>query len=680
MSKTKHEFFISVLGRTIELLGGQMYKRREYAVAELIANCWDSGAKNVTITVPTEEEYDMATSEIMIQDDGCGMSPEDVQKNYLVIGRNKRESGEEVDERPPMGRKGIGKLACFGIASHMKVTTWREGSAVRFGLDANVLKAGDGDVQKVRIGGEEIETPEDSESGTAIVISGLKHKTPIEIERLRQALARIFSRKVKDKMQILLNGEPIGEPAFDFEFRYPEKGLAEAKLADGSTVRYFYGYSSKVIKESDLRGFMVQVRGKTAQAAPFFFNVETTASGQHATRYLAGAVEADFLDEGNDSASDIVSTDRQEIDWKSEHAQALYEWGQQLTRDALRDCVEKKGQKFYDWLLTQPDVCARLDALDEPSSKQAASLLKVLGRQEPEAERGTELADGLLKAFEYRAFHDVIGELEAASDDPAQLQGLLDLLKEWQILESRAVLEVVKGRIAIIEKFRKMIANDVPETAPKIGADNMHDLIAGHPWILNPDWQVLSEEKSLTKQLREWNVADIGVDDGSRYDFLVLTDERRTVIVEIKRSGHVVTLDDLQRLDRYKDKLALAGDREIVAVMVCGGPIDIKSAETKEAYEKRDDMKITTWGIICDKVEAHYAHYRAILEGNVEHRDFDERAREVVQTRRVLEIGSVYRGPAARAAGIGPQITGPDPSMLRPSKTETPEAAKEVAG
>ena len=50
-------FHMKVLGRTIEHLGTQMYKHRAPSIAELIANCWDAGAKNAWITVPSADQY-----------------------------------------------------------------------------------------------------------------------------------------------------------------------------------------------------------------------------------------------------------------------------------------------------------------------------------------------------------------------------------------------------------------------------------------------------------------------------------------------------------------------------------------------------------------------------------------------------------------------------------------------
>src|ERR1035437_9990001 len=94
---TTEPLHFKVLGRTLEHFGVQMYKRRAIAIAELVANCWDAGAKHVTINVPQEKDYNPATSEIEIRDDGRGMSFGDIQERYLVLGQNRRRlDGREV--------------------------------------------------------------------------------------------------------------------------------------------------------------------------------------------------------------------------------------------------------------------------------------------------------------------------------------------------------------------------------------------------------------------------------------------------------------------------------------------------------------------------------------------------------------------------------------------------------
>ena len=193
-------FHIKVLGRLLELLGKQMYKRRDTAIAELIANCWDAGSDTVYVTTSKEDSYDPDKSVIVIEDDGRGMSPEEVQKHYMIVGRNRRREGNDVAAgRPVMGRKGIGKLAGFGIANRIGVVTWKDRRSTEFELDIERLKENDNEAQKVEIRGIRGPKPPDakSDSGTRITLRVLKHKTAIAIDRLKIALARRFSRTVR---------------------------------------------------------------------------------------------------------------------------------------------------------------------------------------------------------------------------------------------------------------------------------------------------------------------------------------------------------------------------------------------------------------------------------------------------------------------------------------------------
>jgi len=103
------------------------------------------------------------------------------------------------------------------------------------------------------------------------------------------------------------------------------------------------------------------------------------------------------------------------------------------------------------------------------------------------------------------------------------------------------------------------------------------------------------EEKTISKTLEDWGVKDIGDEDERlRYDFLALTDERRLVIIEIKRSGHAVTLDDLQRLEKYKDRLSKAHDKELYMVMLCSGSLDV-SEDVRLNWKTRRDGSIRLW-------------------------------------------------------------------------------------
>ena len=649
-------FKIIVLGRTLEHLGVQMYKRRDTAIAELVANCWDAGAENVWVDVPAPAEYDPENSIITIRDDGSGMDDDQVQNEYLVVGRNRRRDGGGVipGERI-MGRKGIGKLAGFGIATLMSVTTVKNGRMTELTLDVNSLKTQNNQTANIPIEGKIKAAAQEIPQGTVITLKKLKHRSPIDLASLRESLSRKFSRTVRGRMRIHTNGQEIGEPNLDIEYRFPLDDFQEETLPDGSTIIYYYAFAESPIKSTQLRGFTIYARGKTAQAPPFFFNVEGTASGQHSTKYVTGAIEADFLDEGITDEGDLISTDRQEIDWESERIREFKAWGDAFCRRVLRECTEFKGDRFETWLLTEPTIRSRVEVLEPRLRTQISGFLKTLSRVEDRTDRARDLANALVRAYEFRQFHDVISDIERIADDPEKLKELLIHLHEWKPLESRAILEIIKGRLSILDKFHKMIVNNAPETAHRRGDDNIHDLLAGYPWIINPDWQVLAEEKRISTQLQEWNIEDIPEEaDRLRYDFLALSGEGRLIIIEIKRSGHPVTIDDLQRLERYKDKLQKGESSEIYMEMICGGTLDVTQGSI-DSWEKRPDGEILTWSKIYERTGRHYEHYRAVLEGNFQHPDFDRKQRELAQTRRILESGTAFRGPDARAGGLGPQ-------------------------
>lgn len=652
LPERKERYFpIQVLGRTLEHLGTQMYKRRDVAIAELVANAWDAGATHVQVTLPQPDSYDPETSAVVLEDDGSGMSEDAVETQYLVIGRNRRAEGQPsaLSGRPIMGRKGVGKLAGFGFGRHLNVVSWTGGVQTGVDLVSHDLKTSPGTTKELQVPGWTEAAPT-QESGTRITISDLKHATPPNIGALHNAIARRFSRRVKGEMTITINGEPLHEPDLgDLEFRVPSapEEFAEVTLPAGEKFRWWAAFASAVLP-SELQGFTILVNGKTAQAPPFFFNVESTASGQHGTKYLSGVVEADFLDAGTDDESDRISTDRQEIDWEDEALTNLYAWGQQQTRDLLRRRTEERGKAAEREVLQDPDLSLRLSRLDLPSREKAANFIRSLGTAVVDRERTLKLSDTIIRAFEYRQFYDYIETIEQVADDPESLERTLDYINAWKVLESRAIREIVQGRLEIVDKFFNMIVNDAPETAHRTGDENIHDLLANFPWLIHPEWQVLAEEKTISKQLKEWNVADVGA-DSTRYDFLALAGDGRTIVVEIKRSGHDAALEDLQQLDLYLSKLSRGADR-IEGAFITSDSYAVRE-EALAAYRNRPDFYLLTWAEVYQRAKRYYEEYRSVLDGDLAAGSAGRRAEEVVRTRHVLEYGA-FRGREARAQGI----------------------------
>ena len=95
IKKARDPFTMEFDFGTIKHLGLQMYSTLPPVVGELVANAWDADASRVEITVP--EGHITDGSELVIVDNGCGMTDQEVREAYLVIGRDRRrDMGTQV--------------------------------------------------------------------------------------------------------------------------------------------------------------------------------------------------------------------------------------------------------------------------------------------------------------------------------------------------------------------------------------------------------------------------------------------------------------------------------------------------------------------------------------------------------------------------------------------------------
>ena len=130
-------YLMTISRNTIDKLGIKLYDKVSAVLAELIANAYDADATVVTITLPFLGHY-LAAKEagivcdqghvITVEDNGHGMTYEEVNNFYLKVGSDRRKRNQaggtsREKNRPVMGRKGIGKLAPFGICKQIEVLT-----------------------------------------------------------------------------------------------------------------------------------------------------------------------------------------------------------------------------------------------------------------------------------------------------------------------------------------------------------------------------------------------------------------------------------------------------------------------------------------------------------------------------------------------------------------------------
>ena len=196
---------ITIDRQVIKLLGEHLYGDTPSVINELIANSHDARAKRVWITVKTNFPF-----EIEIQDDGIGMTIEDINKYYLNIGYNRRSSVElqqdllGYEARDDMGQKGIGKLSVFALSKNVDLISTRHGDVVGCNMDFDVI-CGSKDGQPTPLENPQIEEDKLSEekNGTRIVLHNVSKDLSKSFKFIKNSILRSFVLN-NEKMQVFI--------------------------------------------------------------------------------------------------------------------------------------------------------------------------------------------------------------------------------------------------------------------------------------------------------------------------------------------------------------------------------------------------------------------------------------------------------------------------------------------
>jgi C4-dicarboxylate-specific signal transduction histidine kinase len=154
-------FKIRPYARLLTMLGEQLIKNEQIALAELIKNAYDADADWVKVSfVGFGEKMEiLPDSKIIIEDNGCGMSLETIEKSWMnpATPNKKAKVGEEKRSRKGrviQGEKGIGRFAILKLGRKIMITTRQKDSNEEYVIDYD-LSVYDDDF--LSVGGEEKE-------------------------------------------------------------------------------------------------------------------------------------------------------------------------------------------------------------------------------------------------------------------------------------------------------------------------------------------------------------------------------------------------------------------------------------------------------------------------------------------------------------------------------------------
>lgn len=582
-----HKYTMQISRLTIDKLGIRMYDRVSAVLAELIANAYDADAETVTINLPFGEYLAKKVEgkikdqgyEIVIEDDGSGMTAEEVNNYYLKVGYDRRSKRGELTSkhnRLVMGRKGIGKLAPFGICHEVEIISAGGDPTDNGYIVSNlVLDLEDMLEEKVDESGNimpynpkpgRYDGTYKESSGTKLILRHFDRRRVPRGEDLHRQLAARFGIS-RDDWSVWLEDSLRGNSSI-------ELGTLKIDVMDGTRisvnnrpVKYenrelevsgWVAYAKDPYKDEVMAGVRIYARGKIV-AQTRDFDIKTGFTGEFKMRsYLTGEIHAEWLDKDED----FIRTDRQDIIWNSDLGVPLRDWGQELLRELAAKAETSTRRRIWDIFLEESQLKRQLKERFPDDNAMRVSILKAARLLVPNMDRGSVKNRKYIKriidfAYAVGPHRDLLKTLDdIASLEHGTTDVILSLFEKARLVEIYSLGQVAQERVEVIKRLRKLATN------PSTVENALQQLIERAPWILHPDWTPLSYNKSLSttrENFQSWyygqykkEIVTSAVDDSTkRPDFIMINYEGLLEVVEIKRPHHKLKDDEFNRAFDY---------------------------------------------------------------------------------------------------------------------------------
>jgi len=263
----------------------QEYSSSERALKELIDNSWDADAEQISVTLPTP----LSDAPIIISDDGCGMTEEELRRHYLFIATDRRaRNGDRTTGKNRLikGRKGIGKFAGLMAASVMMLETRARGRLCGFTLRLEDLAKVD-DIEHLNIAFHS-EPCNTQLHGTTITLTHLHQGMAFpDANKLRQVLLQDYGRQ--DDFRLVVDGKRLDVDDVSGSFSEIEQELPKAGKVK---LRFAISDGKASLRQP---GITLRVDGKSVGKPSFFGLDKRDDFPARLLRKLYGEVNADGL-------------------------------------------------------------------------------------------------------------------------------------------------------------------------------------------------------------------------------------------------------------------------------------------------------------------------------------------------------------------------------------------------
>lgn len=581
--------------RILEHLGISAYNSVRKCLAELVANSYDADAQNVHITLPDVIDENAT---ITLSDDGTGMSAEDLKTKFLYVGRDRRKEGDRTGfNRLVIGSKGIGKLAGFGIAARVRLSTRHNGKQSSITIDRSYLDS------VHELAGHQFDI--------TISETELSNGTLIELLQLHEGLQlppgdvvrRHLFRTMPSSPDFSITVNKIECTAEDVP---GEKRMFSETIPDVGDLAGYYIVANARQKNP---GLAVRVRGRIVQE-PSLFGLDTRTHGFFTAEKIVGEINAEFLDPENsgEQRHDLIKTSRDGFLEDSEVVQKFEEWAGKFVRKVVQGLDEGETTKRTNALMDSPEIKTRLDALPPHVRGTASKVVRgIISKLKTASDEDAKnLIEWILRYYESNVLKELMKAI--ASADIREAEKLAGLVNEWGLTQLNSVASIVETQINIISRLEELVSSD------KTYEIDLHKLVETNLWLVKEGLELWSSDKPL-KTLLDGRIDELYKDrEDIRPDLICRSRDHGddALIIEFKRPKEKIKMEHVTQALEYEGLIQQHRPNIKFVTYVVGRSYDpsVLAVRNKQAQA---GLHLWSFEEILQKARARFEHILEIL-------------------------------------------------------------------
>lgn len=605
---------------------GQIIDDPGVAVVELIANCYDAGADQVTVQWP-----DLPSEQLSVIDNGIGMTRQEFEKRWktLAYDRITEQGGHVVfpkgvrqSKRTAFGHNGKGRFSPLCFSDEYRVETWKDGlcTTATIALSQGGFAPFDCRIERT-----------EPKNGHGTRISAVARRNVLSPNSVRELIGFRFA--VDPSFRIAVNGQAVKLLTLSnletAEFDVDGYGtvivhrldpLRQERTTQLKGIAWWV--NKRMVGEPSwdgLDGPGQYLDGRTTEAKRFSFVVEANI--------LSGETKPDWS--GFKECTAVGAVRKRVHDFITGQLRGLLASDR---RTAKRSVVQQNRQLIQQLSpMSQTQIGHFIDEVQEKCPHIALNDLS----------RTIEI---LAKLEQSRSGYDLLKQLAACS--PQDLDTWNALMQRWTATNAEIVLSELARRLEVLKELQELIRDK--------HADELHELqplFERGLWMFGPEYECVefTSNRSMTTIVRNFFQRK-GIDaTRSRPDFVVLPDSsiglyyadqftngevsgvRKILIVELKRGGFRLTQEEVDQARDYALELRTTGCAQQtteIEAYVLGASLETTLQET--TIGSKTTIRPCPYDLILNRAHARTFNLQKRIQDTKPHLSQDDDIQEVL--------------------------------------------------